>query len=160
MVNIHVSHHDDGLIVGTIPLFIIVAQHLRLEVVNDAHQADGQAVAVFAAGEEVGQVLLVEPLAGIGTHLPLLMHHAALLVNLLSIKRETARPVFQHQQTRVEGRLAVGGHVADAIHRLINRGIGIEIATKFHSQCTGEVDDTVARKMLRPIESHVLQEVG
>ena len=47
LVHIHITHDDDALIVGTIPFLVIGLEERALEVVDDFHQSDGHAVAVF-----------------------------------------------------------------------------------------------------------------
>ena len=58
LVDIDVAHYDNALEVGAIPLLVIVAQFLRLEVVDNAHKADGEALAVARAGIEFRQAAL------------------------------------------------------------------------------------------------------
>ena len=99
-------------------------------------------------------------LEGVAAHLPLLVDDAALLVYLLVFQQQSAAPVFQHQEAGVQGALAGGGHVTDAVHSLVDRSVGVQIAAKFHSESSGELDDSVAGEVLRTIECHVLQEVS
>ena len=47
VVNINVTNYDDGLVVGMIPLLIVVAQFLRLEVVDYRHESDRIAYAIL-----------------------------------------------------------------------------------------------------------------
>ena len=49
VVYVDIAHHDDALVVGPVPLFVVGAQRLGLEAVDDAHQPDGHSVAVLAA---------------------------------------------------------------------------------------------------------------
>ena len=88
------------------------------------------------------------------------MDDATLLLNLLALQRQTVRPVFQHEYARVECRHTLGGHVADAIHRLVDRGVGIQVATEVNTNATGKVEQCRVGEMLRTVEGHVLQEVG
>ena len=46
-VNINITYHDDTLLVRTIPLFIVVTECLRLEIVNHFHCADWQTVGIL-----------------------------------------------------------------------------------------------------------------
>ena len=88
------------------------------------------------------------------------MHYVTLLVNLIRFQRKTVRPVFQDQQTGVNGCGALGGNVTDTVDGLVNTRIGIQVTAELHTQGTGEFDNTIALEMLRAVESHVLQEVG
>ena len=54
-VYVNVAHHHNGLVVRTVPLLVVVAQSLGLEVVDNLHQSDRHAVTVFAVGIELGQ---------------------------------------------------------------------------------------------------------
>ena len=58
LIDVDVAHHDNALQVGAIPLLVIVAQFLRLEVIDNAHKADGEAFAVARAGIEFRQAAL------------------------------------------------------------------------------------------------------
>ena len=160
VVHINITHDDDGLVVGTIPFVVVVAQHLRVTAVDDAHQTDGQTLAVFRTGIQTGKKFLDDALCGTFAQLPLLMDDATLLLNLLALQRQTVRPVFQHEYARVECSHTLGGHVADAIHRLVDRGVGIQVATEVNTNATGEVEQCRVGEMLRTVEGHVLQEVG
>ena len=50
VVNIHITNDYQGLVVGTIPLVVVVAQLVVLEVVNHFHQTDGHAATILRAG--------------------------------------------------------------------------------------------------------------
>ena len=120
VVHINITHDDDGLVVGTIPLVVIVAQHLRVTAVDDAHQTDGQTLAVFRTWIQTGKEFLDDALRRTFAQLPFLMDDTALFLNLLTLQRKTVRPVFQHEDTRVECRHTLRWHVTDAIHRLVD----------------------------------------
>ena len=55
VVHVHVAHYDDGLVVGTIPLVIVSTQCLGLETVDNAHQTDRHALAIFRTGVHLRQ---------------------------------------------------------------------------------------------------------
>ncbi len=88
------------------------------------------------------------------------MNDSALLVNFLTIKRKASAPVFQNQQAGVEGRLTRCRHIADAVNRLVNTGIGVEVTAKLHTQGAGVLEEHAVGEVLRAIEGHVLKEVG
>ena len=158
--HVDVAHHDDGLVVGTIPLVVVVAQLLVLEAVDHAHQAYGHALAILGAGIERLEVALKHALARGEAHAPLLVYHAALLVDFLVLEQQAIAPVLEDEQARVEGTLAAAGHVADVVHRLVDAGVGVQVTAKFHTQRAGVVDHAVALEVLGAVEAHVLQEVG
>ena len=47
VVNINVADNDDSLVVWTVPLVVVVAKSLWLEVVNNLHQTDRHALSVL-----------------------------------------------------------------------------------------------------------------
>ena len=134
VVNIHITDDNQSLIVRTVPLVVVVAQLVVLEVVNNVHQTDGQALAILRAGEQRFELTLEHTHFGTLAQTPLLMDNAALLVNLLVGEQQTAAPVLENQQTRVDGALASAGHVVDVIHGLGNARVGVQVATEVHAQ--------------------------
>ena len=147
LLHIHITHHDDSLIVGTIPFTIISAQSLGLEVIHNLHQSDRHAMAVLTARIKGRKSTLQHALGGTGTHAPFLVNDTTLLVNLLFFEQKSVRPVFQYKQTGIECSLTLGRNIANTIDRFIDTGIGIEITSELHTQRTGIVDNTVALEM-------------
>ena len=47
--HVDVAHHNNALIGGMIPLFVVVAQFFGLEVIHNAHQSDGETCTIFAS---------------------------------------------------------------------------------------------------------------
>ena len=47
LVHIDITHHDDSLVVRTVPLLVISLQEGTLEVVDNLHQTDRHAVTVL-----------------------------------------------------------------------------------------------------------------
>ena len=88
------------------------------------------------------------------------MNHATLLVYLLGFQQQAVGPVVQNQQTRVYDTLTGGGHVRDVIHRLVDRGVGIQVASELHTDGLTPFHDVVTLEVLCAVEAHVLQEVG
>ena len=103
VVYVDITHDDESLIGGMIPLLIVVAQLLRTEVIDNRHQTDGIAHTVFRIGIEGRQVAFQHTTAGRGAHAPLLMDDTTLLVDFLGFEQQTRRPVAQNEQARVEG---------------------------------------------------------
>ena len=134
MVDVNIADNDDCLVVWAIPLAVVCAEHVGLEVVNDFHKTDRQALAVLTARIECWQNLLVHALAGSLVELPLLMNDTALLVYFLRVECQAVRPVLQNEDTRVDGCSTLCRHVADAVNRLVDRGVSIEVATELHAQ--------------------------
>ena len=85
-VNVDVTNYHDSLIVGAIPLVVVVANLVILEVVDNAHQADGHALAIFRARIQGLEVALKHALASARANAPFLVNHATLLVDLVALK--------------------------------------------------------------------------
>ena len=134
VIHVHVTHDDQRLVVGTIPLVVIVAQHLIGEVVNDVHQADNHALAVLRAREDVLQLTGVHALLGVGGLAPLLMDDAALLVDVLVLEQQAVAPVLEDEQAGVEGTLARAGHVVDIIYGVGEARSGIQVTAEVQTQ--------------------------
>ena len=159
-VNIHITNYNDGLVVGTIPFLVVVAQHFGLEVVNYLHKTDWHTATVLAARIEVLEISFQHTHHGTCAHTPLLVDHTTLFVDFLGIEGKTIRPVFQDEQTGVEGACACRRNIADTVNRLVNSGIGIEVRTKLYTDGTQILNQAVVWIVVRAIESHVFQEVS
>ena len=159
VVDVDVANDDDGLIVRTIPLLVVLLQGLGLEVVDDAHQSDRHAHTVLRAGVHLGQGAGDHTLRGTLTQSPLIVDDVALLHDLVLLEQQSVGPVLEDEHAGVEGRLTRGGNIADAIDGLVDRGIGIQVAAKLHAERTCELDEIVALEVLRAVEGHVLKEV-
>ena len=99
MVYVHVADDDDCLVVWAIPLAVIGAQGLRVAAVDDAHQSDRHAVAIFAVGVELRQGTLQYALLSHHAHTVLIVHHVALVVDGFLGERDAVAPVFQNEHT-------------------------------------------------------------
>ena len=130
---VDVAHHDDALLVGTVPLVVVVAEHLRVEVVDHLHGADGQTVAVAVVGVDGGEQLFDDAhLAHVGAA-PFLVDYAALLVDFLGVEQQVVGPVVEDEQAAVLHALACGGHVGDVVDGLVDGGVGVEVLAEFHT---------------------------
>ena len=89
-VDIYVADDDESLMIGVIPFMIVVDQLFALEVVDDRHQSDRIAYAIFRSWIELGQVALKHTAGRRGAQTPLLVDDTTLLVDLTLLKRQTA----------------------------------------------------------------------
>ena len=89
-VDVYVTDDDESLMIGVIPFMIVVDQLFALEVVDDRHQSDRIAYAIFRSGIELGQVTLKHTAGRRSTQTPLLVDDTTLLVDLTLLKRQTA----------------------------------------------------------------------
>ena len=76
------------------------------------------------------------------------MYHTALLVDLLGVESESVGPVAKDEQARVERLLAGGGHVVDVIHRTVDAGKCVEVASKLHADALAIADEVVALEII------------
>ena len=160
LVDIHVANNDEALIVRTVPLLIVRLQERTLEVVDDLHQSDRHAVAVFRAWVELWEVALQHTHLGRSAQAPLLVDHATLLLYLLLLQQQTVGPVIEDEQTRVDNTLARRGYITNIIYRLVDAGIGVQVTTELDTHTLTPAQQIVALEVLRTVEGHVLQEVG
>ena len=88
VVDIDVANHNDGLVVRTIPLVVVVTNLVVLEVVDHAHQTDGHALAVLRTRIECLEIALEHALAGAAAQTPLLVDDTTLLVDLVALEQQ------------------------------------------------------------------------
>ena len=157
---VDVAHDDDALLVGAVPCVVVVAQSLRGEVVDDLHGADGQAVSVLVAGIHHGQQILEDTHLAGHAAAPLLVYHAALGVDFGRVEGEGVGPVVEDEQAGVLYAPAGDGYRRDIVYGLVDGGVGVEVAAKFHAHALEPVDDALAGEVFGAVEAHVLQEVG
>ena len=67
--------------------------------------------------------------------------------NLLLFQQQSVGPVVENQQTRVDDTLASGRNIADVIHRLVDRGLGIQVCTELHTHTLAPTQHFVALEM-------------
>ena len=159
LVHIHVAHYQHTLQVRTVPFLIIVAQCLIGEVVHYLHRTDRQTVCILAALVQCRQCLFVHTHHGSHARTPFLVNHATFLVYLFRVQCQVVGPVVQHQQTRVDDAVAYHRHVGDVVHRLVQRGICIQVLAELHADFLQILPQQVAGEMRRTVKAHVLQEV-
>ena len=157
---IDVAHDHHALQVGTIPLLVVGAEEIGFEVVDDRHQTDGKTIAVFAAWIEFGQAALEDAHHRARTHTPFFVNHAAFFVDLFFLEEQSARPVCQNEETRIDV-VARHGNIVDVVDRFVGRGVGVQVLTEFHADAFAILDElAVVGEVLRPVESHVLEKVS
>ena len=66
---------------------------------------------------------------------------------------------MHHEQRTVHDAFAIGRHVRQTIHGLVDRGVGVDVTAEVHTHRLEIVDDALTGEMLRTVERHVLQEV-
>ena len=88
------------------------------------------------------------------------MDDATLLVDFAACEGQAIRPVLQNEDAGVECALPFCRHVANTIDRLVDRGVGVEVASELYSESTGELQECRVREVFRPVERHVLEEMG
>ena len=159
-VDIHVTHDDDGLVVGTVPAVVEVHEFLVLEVLQPVEVADQVAVLVLRALADGLEHLHRRTPRGAVARAQLLHDDAALGVDLIGLQGDEVRPVVQDQQRRVDDAFARGRHVADVVDRLVPARTGVEVGAELHADRLQILGQHLAREVLRAVEGHVLEEVG
>ena len=159
LIYVNIADNDDALEVGAIPLLVVGAQEVRLEIVDDAHQTDRHTLAVARTGIEVGQLAVEDAHHGAGAHTPFLVDDTALLVDFVGLEEEAIGPVVENPEARVDVAIA-HGHAVNVVNRFVGGGIGVEVLAKFHTNAFAILNEAVAREMLGAVEAHVLKEVG
>ena len=159
-VDVEVADDDDGLVVGTVPLLIVVAQHFRLEVVDNLHQTDRHTMTVLRTRIQLRQIAFQHTGHGRCAQAPLLVDNATFLINLCRLQQQTVGPVVQDEQTGVNNALAGRRHVRDVIHRTVDSSVGVQVATELHTNRLAPLHNIVTLEVLRTVEAHMLQEVS
>ena len=156
---IEVAHGDHGHQVGPVPALVVGPQLLHGRGFEDLGQADRAAVGVAGGAEEqreqVGLEARREPLI----QAPLLEHDAALELHLVGVEADRVRPVAENLEGRLED-LGVVGRDLQEVQRVVVAGLGVEIGAKAAADRLEVVDDLLLGEARRPVEGHVLDEVG
>ena len=158
-IHVHVAHDDEGLQIRAVPFLVIRPQLVGLEVLDHVDRADGHPVGVAASGEHLRQLLL--PHAGLRVlpGAPFLAYHAPFLADGGVGQRQAPRPVVQDEQARVHHAALVHRRVGNHVHRLVERGIGVEVLAAAHPHALDVLVHAVVREIPASVEGHMLQEV-
>ena len=159
LVHINIADYDNRLIVRTIPFVVISTECIILKIIDNRCITNDIAFAVLGVRIKFCANDVAHTTSGIVTSAPFFANHTTLCINLFRQKEQAASPIVHHQQRRVNDSLADGRHVRQTINGLVNRRVCVDISAEIHTDRLEIIDDTFARKMLRTIESHVLQEV-
>jgi hypothetical protein len=108
--------------------------------------------------EDDGELLVRHAHLRAASRAPLLDHHAALLADLGRVERQTVRPVLEDVERLVDDRRRIGGDL-EHVHRLVERGVRVQVRPEPHPRPLEEVDQIGLREAARPVERHVLHEV-
>ena len=134
MVNVHVTHYDDSLIVRTIPFLIILAQCVVCEVIHHAHKSDRKSDTPLRAGEEPWKVRLKQSHRGTVAHSPFTVYNTTLLVYLLILKQKAVTPVLDDNEAGIKCRLSGSRNVIHVIHSLGKVSVRIEVTAKGNTE--------------------------
>ncbi len=158
-IHIHISHHNDSLIVGTIPIMIEPCQYLGLERVQIVQIANDIAMFILcAAPQSPNQLHRRSPPCTIARS-QLLLDHTALLIYLLHLRLDEARPIVQYQKCAINDGIPLQGYILHHIDRLIPTGRSVQISPKLNTYTLQILDQHLIGQIARPIESHMLHEV-
>ena len=101
MIDVHIAHYDDSLIVWTIPLAIVSTQCLWITSIDNAHQSDRQAIAILIALVELRKGTLQDALLTHHAHTVLIVYHIALIIDSLLGQADAITPILEDEHTRV-----------------------------------------------------------
>ena len=159
LVHIDVTHNHYALQVRTIPLLVVSAEEIGFKVVDDFHQTNRHAMTIFAAGIEFGQTAFENAHHSTRAHAPFFVNHATFLLNLFLFEQQTARPVSQDEQARIDV-ASFHRNIVDVVDCLVSRGVSVEVFSKLHTNAFAVFDElSVFGKVLRTIEGHMFEEV-
>ena len=159
-IHIHVTHDDDTLKVGAVPLVVVIAKFLVFKVFNNLHRTDRKAIRIAAAGHEEGEGAFVDTHCARVAHTPFFLDHTTLLVDFFTRKCKASCPVVENVEhtLNIFGR---NGHVADVVNRFVTRCVSVEVVTKLHTDAFAILYEVIAAgEVLRTVETHVFEEVS
>ncbi len=159
VVDVDVAHNDDSLVRRMVPFLVVVAQFLRLEVVDYLHRTYRIAVSVLRTGVQRGQVTLEHSAESAGAQAPLLVDHSPLLVYLFRLEQQSVGPVVEDEEAGVERFLARRRHIIYIIYSLLDGGVGVEVVAELHSDGAAVFYHFVVGEVVGAVEAHVLKEV-
>ncbi len=160
VVHVDVADNYDGLLVGAVPCVVVVAQNLRVEVVDHLHRAYGQTVAVAAAGIYFRELLFDDAHGALVAAAPFFVDHTAFGVDFFIVESQGVGPVVEDKKARVLHAGACDGYRRDIVDSFVHRCVGIEVVAEFHAYRLKIVDDAFAGEILGAVEAHVFKEVG
>ena len=158
--SVEVTDNDDGLVVGTIPFMVVVAQVLVGEVHNDLHSTNGETVGILAALEHNGDNLLHNTPLCIVASTPFFVDNATLVVDFGFLQEDIASPIVEHPKTRVNQTGVGSGHVRDAINCFVKTCVSVDVNTKLDTVLLKVVEHIFTREFTSTVESHMLEEVS
>ena len=156
-VGVEVATGNDALVLRLIPSFVESSHLLGSTRVDNIHATDGIALRILCAG-----IALLEQLHSIiaqRTCTPFLHYHVALSIECSSVDDGVRTPVAQNHQAAVYAAFPRQWYGRKDILSVLERCACIDIGTECHADAAQEVDDGVARIMLRALEHHVLKEM-
>ena len=159
LVHVNVTHDDDGLQVGTIPVVVEVFDDLVVEVLDDVEQSDGHTVGIAGVLHQDGPPLLAHTVVGTESEAVLFGDDASFGIDFSVVVEQAVRPAAQDLQAEVKILGIVERH-RNHIHSLVEGGVGVEVGAEHHAQTLQLVDHRVAGHSLDAVEGHMLGEVG
>ena len=158
-VDVNVADDDHRLPLRAVPAMIKREQLSASDVADNGHVADGDAVGIAAARQQDWQCVLIHAHRLVGMHAPLLLNHAALLLDGTVVEAEFTGQVLQHQQHGVEQGGAFGRDVGYLEARVVKSRRGVDVAAVRHPVVLQDVHHIDARKVACALEGDVLDEV-
>ena len=158
---IEVADDDDRHVVGTIPLIVEAADRGGGRALDQRRVADRltERIARVAVEHRVHVILVALRCRVEQTHAPLAHHDAALRLHFVRVDRDAAaHPIAQHREPAIENLSIVGGQ-REHVDGFVLARERVQVRAEAHPARLDEVDEITVRKVRRPVERHVLEEV-
>jgi hypothetical protein len=156
-VDVADDHHRHQI--RPVPVAIEAHQLVTLRALNHRRIADRRSVRVPRALQLRAPQLVGGPFVGAEIAPPLGEHDRTLALDRGGVEEGAAGPVFEDGQRRVEYLRTIGRH-AQRVLRVVEAGHRVRVRAEAQADRRQEVVDALSGKMARPLELHVLDEVG
>ena len=130
------------------------------KVIDHINTSYRQTIGILATRIHSRKLLFHQAHAGISAGTPFFTYDATLLIDLLTIQRNTVRPIMKHQQTGVYNTLTRNRRIHNHIHSFIKASIGIQILAKTDTDCFQIVSHHFSGKIFCSVKSHMLQKMS
>ena len=129
------------------------------EIVDNLHQSDRHTIGIaVTVGINDRQNCFEHTQIGRISCTPFLVDNLTLGIYLIAFEQDTRRPIVQNKQTGIDETFSCRD-IGNIIYRLIDRCIGIEVGTEFHTVVFEIIDNVFPGEMGCSIERHMFEEV-
>lgn len=158
-VDVEVAHRHEHRPLGPVPAVIIVGDQAGGRGPQNLHLADRQAGGQALALQKEVEAFDHNPIAGRVAGALLRQHDASLAVHRGRVDREVESGLAQQLDRGVD-RLGVGSRHIQLVDGLREAGRGVGVGAERQAQTLQDLHHLAFLDLLRPVEGHVLEEVG